>query len=475
MKIFILGLNELDDNLKKILQLNGKSVYENSNFTNFSDILENCNKYDCIPIMYPLFLDVGSKIDVFGKYLETIKKLDKTYKNSYFIFLEESTFDFLKKIIIQRPQKYLQIIKSLGRTKSVYYFDNSLYRRNSIAHIYSLLKLKNKHIMIHSGDINSIVSKLNIFFGVNLIIDEHIKNNHLVTEIPNNNILANETFPIKSSILNNVNYDYIYKLLESNKPISILRTGTNELSGIMAKIYGKYYDHRINFIYFIMNKGAGLYTTNEDFKSKKEIINYYGTITYESISNSDICMWSPLQLQFHIDLMSLLPNVRWIHGSINTINLILILNKLKTNTRILVISPFTESIKKNIPELDEICKNPVLKNRNVIFLKAYNTIVGNNCHTDWKETYNIMCDEISELKDHFDIALLSCGCYGMPLCNYIKNIGKKAIYCGGILPLIFGITGKRNLNHPYVTDKFTRPLESERPKNYELVEGGCYW
>jgi hypothetical protein len=47
-------------------------------------------------------------------------------------------------------------------------------------------------------------------------------------------------------------------------------------------------------------------------------------------------------------------------------------------------------------------------------------------------------------KMEFDIALLSCGSYAMPIGCFIKeNMGKKAIYAGGILQLFFGIMGRR--------------------------------
>ena len=44
----------------------------------------------------------------------------------------------------------------------------------------------------------------------------------------------------------------------------------------------------------------------------------------------------------------------------------------------------------------------------------------------------------------FDIALLGCGCYGHPLCDFIRNeLNKSAIYVGGGLQLLFGVMGKR--------------------------------
>jgi hypothetical protein len=58
-------------------------------------------------------------------------------------------------------------------------------------------------------------------------------------------------------------------------------------------------------------------------------------------------------------------------------------------------------------------------------------------------------------------------------------MGKQAIYMGGSLQLIFGIMGKRWENQEYVTkhvnEYWVRPSEKERPKQSNIVEGGCYW
>jgi len=73
--------------------------------------------------------------------------------------------------------------------------------------------------------------------------------------------------------------------------------------------------------------------------------------------------------------------------------------------------------------------------------------------------------------------LVSAGCYGLPLCDAIKNDGKKAIYVGGLLQLLFGLRGKR-WDKRKELDKFYNDYwkyPTEKPKNGELVEGGCYW
>ena len=74
-------------------------------------------------------------------------------------------------------------------------------------------------------------------------------------------------------------------------------------------------------------------------------------------------------------------------------------------------------------------------------------------------------DEVSEAD--FEIALLSCGSYAMPLGVHIQRVlGRKAVYVGGILQLYFGVLGRRYEN-PWFLDQINRenfiyPVERER-------------
>ena len=96
-------------------------------------------------------------------------------------------------------------------------------------------------------------------------------------------------------------------------------------------------------------------------------------------------------------------------------------------------------------------------------------------------------------KIDFDIALIGCGAYGMPLAAHVKRLGKQAVHLAGGLQLLFGIKGKRwteehvgNFEYrPGVilswdyrslfNDHWCYPLAIDTPSNAEVVEGGCYW
>jgi hypothetical protein len=126
-------------------------------------------------------------------------------------------------------------------------------------------------------------------------------------------------------------------------------------------------------------------------------------------------------------------------------------------------------------------KDIFLPGQEFVFYKSFNTLAGNHLHNSWYETFKIMCANIKGFD--FDVALLSCGGYGMPLCNFIKNdLKKSAIYVGGGLQLLFGVIGQRWLTHPTILEiikendtKFIRPSGDEIVNNNGSVERGCYW
>ena len=153
------------------------------------------------------------------------------------------------------------------------------------------------------------------------------------------------------------------------------------------------------------------------------------------------------------------------------------------NKKILIIHPFIKSFKKQLNNDFQIFKDKPLfdKNQQFIFYKCYQTIAGNHIHNDWYETFTLMCEDIKNID--FDIALLGCGGYGLPLCHFIKTeLNKSSIYIGGGLQLLFGVFGGRWENSEFWKKiieenecKFIKPSEEEICKNSNTIENNCYW
>jgi hypothetical protein len=168
-----------------------------------------------------------------------------------------------------------------------------------------------------------------------------------------------------------------------------------------------------------------------------------------------------------------------------------ILNNIKPWThylegkKILIVSPFVESFKKQLANGFRLFKdennNIFRPNQEFVFYKCFNTAGGNHLHSSWIETFTIMCNDIAKLD--FDFVLLSCGGYGMPLTHFIKKkLNKSSVYVGGGLQLFFGIIVKRWETSDVILKiinengcKFIKPSEDEKIKNLGLIENGCYW
>ena len=85
----------------------------------------------------------------------------------------------------------------------------------------------------------------------------------------------------------------------------------------------------------------------------------------------------------------------------------------------------------------------------------------------------------------FDLCVVGAGAYSLPLCSYVRKLGKVCIHLGGATQLLFGIRGGRwdawvgpdgTWNGYYANSEFWRhPMKSDVPDNAYMVEGGCYW
>jgi hypothetical protein len=151
--------------------------------------------------------------------------------------------------------------------------------------------------------------------------------------------------------------------------------------------------------------------------------------------------------------------------------------------KVLVVHPFSETIKQQYARRRLLFKNPdLLPDFELITLKAVQSVAGNGNLTkfkNWFEALNYMKEEVGRIQ--FEIAIIGCGAYGMPLAAHIKRIGKKAFHLGGETQIIFGIKGKRwegssyNYNNLFYNEYWIRPLLSDTPADIKKVEDGCYW
>lgn len=283
----------------------------------------------------------------------------------------------------------------------------------------------------------------------------------------------------------------IIKLIETNKPFIISRLGIGAETHLMLEYI---LTHKINKKYLHPQENLnGIYSKNNDIVKFEIFCNKY----YECLKNTDILASFTQAIINEQSYFANKYNLKQIHSR-SLEPFYACLENIKPWThylhgkRVLIINPFIDSMKKQLVNNFQIFKDPnkkiFLDNQEFIFYKSYQTIASNHIHNDWLETFTLMCNDIKKLDDefHFDIALLGCGGYGLPLCNFIKmELNKSAIYIGGGLQLLFGIMGQRWENrddwqkimkdNDNPNNQFIRPSGDEIINNKNAIENGCYW
>ncbi len=149
--------------------------------------------------------------------------------------------------------------------------------------------------------------------------------------------------------------------------------------------------------------------------------------------------------------------------------------------KVLVVHPFAESIENQYKKRELLFENKDIlpEFASLTVIKAVQSLGGmDNGFENWFDALHYMEDEINKVD--YDVALIGCGAYGMPLAAHCKRKGKKAIHLGGVTQLLFGIRGNRweteqKIYMQFMNEHWVRPLESERPPTAQNVENACYW
>ena len=148
--------------------------------------------------------------------------------------------------------------------------------------------------------------------------------------------------------------------------------------------------------------------------------------------------------------------------------------------RVLIVSAFAESINEKIPIREKIYGVDLFPECEIITICPPQT-QGDNPSEEFITELIAFEKRLDEIKDTYDIALVSCGGYGNLVCNSIYKQGKSAIYVGGVLQMYFGILGNRWLIERadavrlFLNANWSRPKDSEKPSGHVNIEKSCYW
>lgn len=145
--------------------------------------------------------------------------------------------------------------------------------------------------------------------------------------------------------------------------------------------------------------------------------------------------------------------------------------------KLLIVSPHVNTIKYQFENsYPQLCEHLGVDDFSVATIQTFHKIHGGD--GDWFVELERLKQEILGAREGVDFIILGCGAYGLPLAAFAKSIGISAIHLGGATQLLFGIIGERwidLIDDTGISNFWIRPLDSDRPKGFELIEGGCYW
>lgn len=292
--------------------------------------------------------------------------------------------------------------------------------------------------------------------------------------------------------------DLIYDLLISDRPCMISRFGTGEI-GIIVN-------------YLSVHNPKNVFKRSLDYITDNKGLPWWDKLVYRSMHlNAGIFPKSIETLEgFSKRYLDDIPEIDLL-GSFNATEKLMPLRNDVVNVhleclypffvdrpwtralkgkKVLIVHPFVETIQHQHENHNLLFENKdVYPNYNLITFKAVQSNAGAEVpFKDWFEALKYMEDEISKID--FDIAIIGCGAYGLPIAAHVKRLGKKAIHLGGGSQLLFGIKGKRWDDNAYhwpdlpqldtnysrlYNEYWIRPNSSETPKAATKVEGACYW
>jgi hypothetical protein len=235
-----------------------------------------------------------------------------------------------------------------------------------------------------------------------------------------------------------------------------------------------------------------LFNAGIQIKSSEEIFNY-AKLYHNSVLKSnllgvwDAAMYKQTEL-FYKYIDKFYPNIKRICA--HAIEPYYFINhpeyKFDTifeNKKVLIITSHKETLNKQIGIHNKLFNKPIFHSTTTFYIyKPPQQNAGSHDTNSWTFHFDNMKKEITEIKKEFDfdIALVSCGGFGMIISDYIyTELKSSVIYVGGALQLFFGIIGNRWVNSPDIkklmNNYWTTVLDVDKPANIKLCENGCYW
>jgi len=293
--------------------------------------------------------------------------------------------------------------------------------------------------------------------------------------------------------------DIIYDAVVSRKPLMLSRFGSIELSCVITymlqhsdkSLWRMMYEYVTDntelpwwdkLFFFPICNNAGV------FPATTEILSRFAARYLEDLPLIDILM----SIYYKEKWLPLSPGVKNIHFETSYPFFVEHpWTRALLGRKVLIVHPYEDTIRRQYEKRGLLFEDPdILPDFELKTLRSVQSACGAKTEfPDWFAALKSMEDKISEID--FDIAILGCGAYGLPLAAHIKRMGRQAIHLGGGTQLLFGIKGRRweenyvwkyptpvklDLNYKDLfNEHWVRPSREETPQNAQRVEDGCYW
>lgn len=281
--------------------------------------------------------------------------------------------------------------------------------------------------------------------------------------------------------------DLFTSIMMQDKPLFVTRVGGNEYDACLQYFGSKdYFKHDEHYQFHLkrMRGDTGYF----DFSNSKERFIDFINVQTRCYKDAEYSFFANGRLVWPI-LEGKLPDAAFLTYLLDGKTSICygfvegstpFLNSFKAwgeGKKILIISPFEESVKYQYARKNDLLIDYTFPEFELV---TYKTKVLYNFESDtkeslgvdtdnWEEEWRKMAGEISQLD--FDIAWLSCASYANVLGDYIAHqIGKKAVYIGGMLNMFFNIYGGRYV--AYTGRRTDTMIDAFENKEIEHIKAG---
>ncbi|MGO9674523.1 MAG: hypothetical protein ACLPSF_10210 [Methylocella sp.] len=266
--------------------------------------------------------------------------------------------------------------------------------------------------------------------------------------------------------------------VRSGRPLAAGKMGLSELKGLLHFLKraeqppGKKTPYS-RYVAELLYLNAGVFPRND------ELFDQFGAIFRDAVTQMDIlCSWNlPKELMIFNRFApnaALTPRISldaFYSGEPWTSTL--------EGKRVLVISPFIDSIRRQYARRTLIWKDPRILPEFTLYTVRTPLSAGlvTPVHKDWVAALDDLKGQMDALD--YDVALIGAGAFSLALATHAKARGRIGVHLGGTTQFLFGVYGGRWKDksefQAFINEDWIRPGETETPQTVQKIENGCYW